>query len=84
MTYNGMNDITKTSKMEKKRVMVSYEKLTSELHAAISKQYPKGYANGLTRVEAPQPFYYLTLEMPDTQYMVKLNLVQATNAFQNR
>lgn len=60
--------------------MVSYDKLTPELLAALQSMYPKGYANHLQRMDAPTPFYYLLLELEDTKYLVKINIQEVLKA----
>ena len=63
--------------MNKKRVLVSYDKLSPELLAALNSKYPRGYANHLQRIEAPSPFYYLLLDLQDAVYMIKMNIKEA-------
>lgn len=43
-------------------------------------QYPRGYANHIKRLDAPNPFHYLLLELQEAVYMIKINLSQALRA----
>lgn len=60
--------------MDKKRVLVSYDKLSPEILTALNSKYPGGYANHLQRIESPNPFYYLLLELKEAVYMIKMNI----------
>ena len=65
----------------KKRHVVSYEKMSGhpDLNAAFAEKYPKGFSDYLTDlVKYPKPdgssFYAVTVETPDTIYLVKINV----------
>lgn len=62
----------------KKRHLVSYEKMSKEVAEAFNAKYPKGfsdYFDDLTKYPKPDGtfFYAVTIEVPDGIYMVKLN-----------
>ena len=63
----------------KKRHVISYEKMSEELKEVFSEKYPRGYNDYLTDlVKYPKPdgtsFYAVTLEIPDAIYLVKINV----------
>lgn len=63
----------------KKRHVVSYEKMSEELAAAFNEKYPGGfndYLNDLTKYPKPDgtSFYAVTVEIPDSIYLVKINV----------
>ena len=66
--------------MEKaKRHVVSYEKMSEEVAAAFAEKYPKGfndYLPDLTKYTKPDgtPFYAVTIETPDSIYLVKIKI----------
>lgn len=64
---------------QKKRAVVSYENMSSELAAAFAEKYPKGYSDYLPDLkEYPKPdgtsFYAVTVELPDAIYLVKIKI----------
>ena len=63
----------------KKRHVVSYEKMSPELSAAFQEKYPNGfndYLNDLVKYPKPDGtcFYAVTVEIPDAIYLVKINV----------
>lgn len=63
----------------KKRHVVSYEKMSEELKEVFSEKYPRGYNDYLNDlVKYPKPdgtsFYAVTIEIPDAIYLVKINV----------
>ncbi len=63
----------------KKRHVVSYENMSSEVAAAFAEKYPKGYNDYLEDlVKYPKPdgtsFYAVTIETEDGIYLVKLKV----------
>ena len=63
----------------KKRHVVSYEKMSAELSAVFNEKYPNGYSDylpDLTRYTKPDgtPFYAVTMEVPDAIYLVKIQV----------
>lgn len=63
----------------KKRHVVSYEKMSEDLKEVFSGKYPRGYNDYLNDlVKYPKPdgtsFYAVTLEIPDAIYLVKINV----------
>ena len=63
----------------KKRHVVSYEKMSEELAEAFAAKYPKGFSDYLADlVKYPKPdgtsFYAVTVEIPDAIYLVKINV----------
>ena len=60
----------------KKRLMVSYEKLTDEVIEAIRAKYPYGYNHDLKEVKGidNKKFFVLPIELPDVVYLVKVDL----------
>ena len=64
---------------QKKRHVVSYEKMSEELSAVFAEKYPRGfndYLNDLVKYTKPDgtPFYAVTIEIPDAIYLVKINV----------
>jgi len=64
---------------QKKRAVVSYENMSSELAAAFAEKYPKGYSDYLPDLrEYPKPdgtsFYAVTVELPEAIYLVKIKI----------
>lgn len=65
----------------KKRHIVSYEKMSAELAAAFNEKYPAGfddYLQDLVKYPHPnpdrEPFYAVTIELPDSINLVKINV----------
>ncbi len=64
---------------QKKRAVVSYEKMSDELAAAFAEKYPKGFSDYLQDLkDYPKPdgsvFYAVTMELPDAIYLVKIQV----------
>lgn len=64
---------------QKKRAVVSYENMSSELAAAFAEKYPKGfndYFPDLIKYDKPDGscFYAVTVEIPDAIYLVKIKV----------
>ncbi len=62
--------------MEKKRIIKSYEKLSTELQDQLREQYPYGFSNKLIRLNNSknETFFAVPLETDDTIYMVKVQI----------
>ncbi len=63
----------------RKRHVVSYENMSEELAADFAEKYPKGfndYLGDLTKYTKPDgtPFYAVTVETPDSIYLVKIKV----------
>lgn len=63
----------------KKRHVVSYEKMSPELAAAFAEKYPKGFSDYLADIQKyTKPdgtsFDAVTIEIPDAVYLVKVQL----------
>lgn len=63
----------------RKRHVVSYEKMSPELAAAFAEKYPKGFSDYLPDiVKFPKPdgtsFDAVTIEIPDAVYLVKVQV----------
>ena len=63
----------------KKRRVISYEKMSDELAAAFNEKYPGGFNDwfqDLTKYTKPDgtPFYAVTIDMPDAIYLVKIKV----------
>lgn len=63
----------------RRRHVVSYENMSEELAAAFAEKYPKGfndYLGDLTKYTKPDgtPFYAVTIETPDSIYLVKIKV----------
>ena len=63
----------------KKRHVVSYEKMSQELAAAFAEKYPRGFNDYLPDlVKYPKPdgtsFYAVTVEIPQAIYLVKIQI----------
>lgn len=65
-----------TSNNPKKRVVVSYHNLSSELQDELRKKYPYGFTDSMIRIEkAPGDFFYaVVFETDDTNYLVKIDV----------
>lgn len=66
-------------KDNKKRHVVSFEKLSEEVLAAFNEKYPGGYQTCIDDVQKyPKPdgtsFYAVTLELPQDIYLVKVQI----------
>lgn len=66
----------KTARNHKKKLIVSYEKLSDELKELFKEAYPDGYKDHLQRTEKPngEPIFCAPLETEDTTYMVKFEV----------
>ncbi len=63
----------------KKRLVISYNNLSTELLAIIKERYPKGYADymgEIFKVDKPDGsfFYAISLEVTDAIYLVKVDV----------
>jgi len=63
----------------RKRHVVSYENMSEELASIFAEKYPKGfndYLGDLTKYTKPDgtPFYAVTIETPDSIYLVKIKI----------
>ena len=63
----------------RRRHVVSYENMSETVAAAFNAKYPKGfndYLQDLTRYTKPDgtPFYAVTIEFPDSIYLVKIKV----------
>lgn len=68
-----------TSAPAKRRLVVSYANMSSELMAAFKEKYPKGYADYMADlIKVPKPdgsfFYAVSLEIPEALYLVKIDV----------
>lgn len=63
-------------KAAKKRVVTSYENLSSELVTALKERYPLGFTDNMIRVDKPNGdfFYGVVFETEDTNYLVKISV----------
>ncbi len=59
--------------MEKKRLLVSYDKLPPQVLRELNKKYPSGFNGHLTMFPGPKPFYGLLFELEDSIYLIKIN-----------
>lgn len=64
---------------QKKRAVVSYEKMSKELAAAFVEKYPKGFSDylpDLIKYDKPDGtcFYAVTVEVSDAIYLVKIKI----------
>ncbi len=60
----------------KRRVMTSYDKLSSELKSLLKERYPDGFTDHMTRIDKPNGdfFYGVMLETEDSIYFVKISV----------
>ncbi len=68
-----------SSRVQKKRAVVSYANMSAELAAAFKEKYPKGYADymgDLFKVDKPDGtfFYAVSVEIPQAIYLVKIDV----------
>lgn len=60
----------------KKRVIVSYNKLSAELKRELKIKYPTGYTDSMIRIDKGMGefFYAVLLETDETNYLVKIDV----------
>lgn len=60
----------------KRRLVVSFHNLPTELQEQVKALYPLGYADAMIRVDKPNGdfFYAVPFETPDTSYLVKIDV----------
>ena len=60
----------------KKKLVVSFKNLSSELQEEVKKQYPLGFSEKMMRIDlGPDKFFYaVPFETEDTSYLVKINV----------
>lgn len=68
-----------SSRLQKKRAVVSYANMPAELAAAFKEKYPKGYADymgDIFKVDKPDGtfFYAVSIEIPEAIYLVKIDV----------
>jgi hypothetical protein len=65
----------------KKKLIVSYENLPSNVLEALNKKYPDGIENHLIRIDKkPGDFFYgVTIDLDDISYLVKINVAVDSN-----
>ena len=73
------NTKTNPNHSGKKRAVVSYDNMPSELLTAFKEKYPRGYADycgDLFKVDKPDGsfFYAVYLEIPEAVYLVKIDV----------
>lgn len=63
-----------TTKVVKRRSVVSFANLPEELQEAVKKFYPYGYNEAMMRIEKPNGefFYAVPFETDEVSYMVKI------------
>lgn len=63
-------------KVNKKRVIISFNKLSSDLILQFSEAYPEGYASHIQKITKPsgEIIYVVPFETEDTIYMVKIDV----------
>ena len=70
---------TNNANGQKRRAVISYENMSSELAAAFAEKYPKGFSDylpDLLKYDKPDGsfFYAVTVEIPDAIYLVKIKV----------
>lgn len=65
--------------INKRRAVVSYEKMSEELAKVFAEKYPKGYSDyfpDIQKYDKPDgsSFYAVTVEIPDAVYLVKVKV----------
>ena len=65
-----------SAKQQKKRVVVSYKNLSTELCEEVKRQYPNGYTDQMIRIDkGPGDFFYaIVLETADISYLIKVDV----------
>jgi hypothetical protein len=60
--------------MERKRLVVNYNNVSSEVMDAIRKKYPLGYTNHVIKVQTKGEdfFYAITVDTDDASYLIKV------------
>ncbi len=61
---------------QKKRVVVSYENLDTEVKMAILKKYPNGWSNHVIKVSLPNNnfFHAITVDTENASYLIKVKV----------
>ncbi|MBX7093882.1 MAG: hypothetical protein K1X56_04100 [Flavobacteriales bacterium] len=63
--------------MEKKKSIISYEKLSPEMQQELKKKYPAGYAGHVQKIVTPkETLTVVTLETAEAIYLVKVKFVE--------
>lgn len=64
------------SRMEKKKLVVSYRNCTEEVLEAIKKKYPNGYNDFVMKVQKPSGdfFYAITVDTAEASYLIKVDV----------
>jgi len=60
--------------MERKRLVVNYNNVSTDVMEAIRKKYPLGYTNHVIKVQTKGEdfFYAITVDTDDASYLVKV------------
>lgn len=68
------NNMTQNS--TKKKLVTSFNNLSSELQEEVKAFYPKGFAEVMTRFDKPNGefFYYVPFETEEASYLVKIDV----------
>ena len=59
--------------LAKARKLISYDKLDLSLRRQLLRDYPDGFEEAVMRIDAPNPFFAVLLELEEITYLVKLN-----------
>jgi len=59
--------------LSKARKLISFDKLELPLKRQLLRKYPDGFEDSAIRIDAPNPFYAVLLELEEITYLVKLN-----------
>lgn len=67
-------DLDMTTKVVKRRSVVSFANLPEELQEEVKKLYPHGYSEAMKRIEKPNGefFYAVPFETEEVSYLVKV------------
>lgn len=64
--------------LQKKKIIKSLENISEDLRDLISRQYPTGYEQSITRIKNAknEPIFVFPLETEDTTYLIKVPFVK--------
>ena len=75
-TYNCLVNFLLQHNMIKKRLIVNYENLPTNVVEALNIKYPDGFENHIIKVDVgpTKKFHAVTVDYNDTSYLVKVNV----------
>ncbi len=64
------------TRVTKRRLVTSFQKLSSDIQTAVQEQYPLGYTDAMMRIDKPNGdfFYAVPFETEEITYLVKIDV----------